>query len=258
MSITKKVISVFLCFVMLFGSAVSLCAVNASADDGWTTVSYSCRDLGNTTYTVSAKGNDIKIVIRSSYINGDKLFSAGKSNRDSVNIFDVAFSDSKTQDKNANQLKFFVYDSSNNKAPHYASIQDVNFFLEYRYYTDKVYTDEENPEGFDNFYGPIGVYYDNEGKPVADDYQGVLSLNGCKKLDISTEGNTMTVTATLPDTTECNFPPAEAEIDFDSENLTIIEPQTENSNALGTIIAEIKAFFLNIIEYLKKLFTFDF
>ena len=82
MSITKKVISVFLCFVMLFGSAVSLCAVNASADDGWTTVSYSCRDLGNTTYTVSAKGNDIKIVIRSSYINGDKLFSAGKSNRD--------------------------------------------------------------------------------------------------------------------------------------------------------------------------------
>lgn len=258
MIITKKVISVFLCFVMLFGSAVSLCAVNASAQDEWTTVSYSCRDLGNTTYTVFAKGNDIKIVIKSSYINGDKLFSAGKSNGDSVNIFDVAFSDSKTQDKNANQLKFFVYDSSNNKAPHYASIQDVNFFLEYRYYTDKVYTDEENPKGFDNFYGPIGVYYDNEDKPVVNDYQGVLSLNGCKKLNISTEGNTMTVTATLPDTTMCNFPPAEAEIKFDSDNLTIIEPQADNSSALGKIIAEVKAFFLNIFDYLRKLFTFDF
>ncbi len=68
----------------------------------------------------------------------------------------------------------------------------------------------------------------------------------------------MTVTATLPDTTECNFPPAEAEIDFDSENLTIIEPQTEYSNALGKIIAEIKAFFRNIIDYLRKLFTLDF
>ena len=96
MNIIKKVISVFLCFVMLFGSAVSLCAVNASADDGWTTVSYSVHDLGNTTYTVSAKGNDIKIVIKSFYINGDKLFCTGKSDYGAVYVFDVAFSDSKT------------------------------------------------------------------------------------------------------------------------------------------------------------------
>ncbi len=256
MIITKKVISVFLCFVMLFGSAVSLCAVNASAQDEWTTVSYSCRDLGNTTYTVFAKGNDIKIVIKSSYINGDKLFCASKGNEEPTEIFDVVFSDSKTGDKNANQIKFLVFDYGSN--PHYSSTQDIHFYLLYHYYINNVFTDEYYPDGTDNFYGPIGVYYDPEGKPVVDDYQGVLSLNGCKKLDISTEGNTMTVTATLPDTTMCNFPPAEAEIDFDSENLTIIEPQTEYSNALGKIIAEIKAFFRNIIDYLRKLFTFDF
>ena len=256
MIITKKVISVFLCFVMLFGSAVSLCAVNASAQDEWTTVSYSCRDLGNTTYTVFAKGNDIKIVIKSSYINGDKLFCAGRGNEETTEIFDVVFSDSKTDDKNANQIKFFVLDHGSK--PHYSSIRDVNFFLEYHYYIDYVFTDEHFLDGTDNFFGPIGTYYDPEGKPVVDDYQGVLSLNGCKKLNISTEGNTMTVTATLPDTTMCNFPPAEAEIKFDSDNLTIIEPQADNSSALGKIIAEVKAFFLNIFDYLRKLFTFDF
>ncbi|MBR0120429.1 MAG: hypothetical protein IJM10_01450, partial [Clostridia bacterium] len=44
----------------------------------WTTVSYIPYSLNNnTTYTVSAKGNNIKIVIKSTYINGDKLYCAG-------------------------------------------------------------------------------------------------------------------------------------------------------------------------------------
>ncbi len=235
----------------------------------WTTVSCMPYSLNNnTTYTVSAKGNDIKIVIKSEYINGDKLYCAGTKSAeesplygkaDGIDIFQVCFSDTDSYEPNTNHLTFSIADScGENKDGHYISAsKDAVYNLYYDFY-------EENGT---NYVASVGQYYDNAGKLRQGDYCGKKSE--CKKLNISISGDTMTVTATIPYEVVDYYNESKRELKFDSENLVVsgevqnpfyqtVEASENNTDFVNRMITRIKEIFEKFFELLKKFFTFNF
>ncbi|MBQ6264542.1 MAG: hypothetical protein IJK60_03750 [Clostridia bacterium] len=238
----------------------------------WKTVSYTPYDRSesgkNTTYTVSAKGNQIKIVIKSDYINGDKIYCAGTKNApisenlgkaDEEDIFRIYFSDTFSTDVNTNFLKFCVRDAcGENREGHYISAsKKAEYSLSYNFYEE---------DGWSHW-ASVGQYYNSLGILQAGDYQG--KKNECKKLNISTSGDTMTITTTLPDEVVDYYNESKRALNFDSENLWMygfihspiyyIDDESLFDNSfLDSIITRIVEVFTKFYELLKKFFTFDF
>ena len=268
MKALKRSISILLCLLTLFGSAIFFVTADAATDDGWTTKNVSCNDDGNTKYTVSAKGNNIKIVIKSSFINDDKLFCAGTKDApesenwgkaDGTDIFYVFFADTTSEAENTNRLIFKVEDAcGEDKESHYISAsKEARYNLQYYFYRDDK-TD---------YVASVGQYYNSAGKLVQGDYKGKMSE--CKKLKISVSGDTMTVTTTLPDEVVDFYKESKRNLAFDSEKLIVSghtqghyyqtgEVAEENTDFVNELITKAKEVFRKFFELLRKFFTFDF
>ncbi|MBQ8944372.1 MAG: hypothetical protein IJ050_07700 [Clostridia bacterium] len=235
----------------------------------WKTVSYTPSDDSqsgkNTTYTVSAKDNEIKIVIKSDYINGDKLYCGGTKTvpespshgkADGIIIFELYFSDNAGRtDKNF--LKLCVIDECGEDIEgHYVSAsQDVKYSLMYNFYEDDSVIR----------WTAVGQYFDANGKRYNGEYYGKMSE--CKKLNITTNGDTMTITTTLPNEVVDYYNESKRELNFDSDNLYInggsvqywfYKPIEKNTDLFSKAITKIKEVWTKFLELLKKFFTFDF
>ncbi|MBQ6263880.1 MAG: hypothetical protein IJK60_00330 [Clostridia bacterium] len=262
MKVIKKSISILLCLLTLFGSTFSFLPVNAviddTADDGWTTKSISYNNDSNTQYTVSAKGNDIKIVIKSSYIKDDEIYCIGTkswSGADGIDIFKVYFSDNPIRENTQNHFSLNITDfyCGENTEPHYISAsKDVQYSLYYWFYEN-----ENSSHG-----ACVGSYYTSDGKFMKGDYQGKMSE--CKKLNITVSRDTITVTTTLPDEIVDYYNESKRSLDFDSDNLCVSGAlqscfyYKEETNFFKDLIDKTREVFRKFFELLRKFFTFDF
>ncbi|GEM_PF-5787574 len=269
----KKILSIMLCVLMVM--PIALFSITASAgeaitdENGYTTASYTINDESEkeSTYTVSAKGNDIKIVITSPYIDGNTIHCNGTKSAyeselwgeaDGLNIFIVKFSDYDTsagRDYGKNSLVLHVSSSCGEDSDgHDETVDSVHYSVHYGFYKD---------DGSE-YYAPLGAYYDKEEKYHTGTFYG--SKSEATSLDIKTEGNTMTVEFTLPDEVVDYYNESNRTLEFDSENLIVFggiqspyyQMGESNSNLAQKIWNKVKEVFRKFFALLKKFFTFDF
>lgn len=269
----KKILSIMLCVLMVM--PIALFSITASAgeaitdENGYTTASYTINDESEkeSTYTVSAKGNDIKIVITSPYIDGNTIHCNGTSSEyedelwgkaDGLDIFRVEFSDYDTsagRDYSKNSLVLYVRSSCGEGSDgHDETVDSVFYNLSYYFYEEDKTT----------YLATIGNYYDKDGNYHTGTFYG--SKSEATSLDIKTEGNTMTVEFTLPDEVVDYNNESNRTLEFDSENLIVsgdiqsayYQMGESNSNLAQKIWNKVKEVFRKFFALLKKFFTFDF
>lgn len=196
----KKWIAMLL---VLLIACTTLSTASYAADtsaDGWTTVStdmfyYAANkqpeNIG--TASVSAKGNELKIVITSDWINGDRLKCPGTKDAHTSSdwgnadgrLYYVGFSDG-TPDGgvSVNELEFVIHHECGELADgHTVSLRkECHISLDYEFYADEV-------DAFGN------IRYSGQ---VAPGYSGFMET-GIPNLNITVKKHTLTVTTKLPD-----------------------------------------------------------